>query len=705
MSFFCLKGVERFLTTIADQIGRDYPAQMQRNAVPIAGISALTQSSEVRVLASPPSQQHVDDVARRSSGDINLVPVSNVSMPLNISSEADFYSYYSTLLNSLRIELAENIIPSIPNHMREDLITALQQELSAQIIVQDAEAALEKCRKQAEVDDEAKANLEQMQFLLQQSEDAALAIGSQVLNLVDTHMTHLKAENNTGGKDWQSSLFQCVILTSATPKKLASYAAQGGSQAAQIYNLLQSAALMKEILSSDGPKQQNYASMLHIYSDILAGIDGGGASSKDNIFHRLALAVALEYSSPIKIFDTEMFIDPIERYKHYECAYQRGELDSCFSSLSVWELRMVVNNDASDDEIRWCRDMLRNYRPDHILDRNDQWKYCMIVKSDVRYKRPEWAPHCPRTYKQLISGGGMCGPRAWFGRFICKSFGIPTWGVRQPGHAAMSHWTSSGEWVICLGGPNWKKSYWEERNGVDFELETKARMRGRTEYEKILWLDCFAVVNEEFKIGSQQRKYHKRNIEQRVWHELALLHKRLLSTCSLTEQERLQRVKNMDQDTTLVDMLLQKDMQSEQCTQDVNGVINIPATSCCRPIKSHPQVIFMKSFLKEGGNQIHLREDGDLEYRVIVNSTQTYLLRARIVTIHSDCKPLQLTLNGVSEQHYKIKVPYTEGEWAETIPIQVVLDRGVNNFHFYRAEAGLGLTIKKFILVPVESKR
>jgi hypothetical protein len=72
------------------------------------------------------------------------------------------------------------------------------------------------------------------------------------------------------------------------------------------------------------------------------------------------------------------------------------------------------------------------------------------------------------------------GPRAWFGRFMCKAFGIPTWGVRQPGHAAMSHWTSKG-WLICLGAA-WKVSSWDERrysgrnkahrSGPDFLLET-----------------------------------------------------------------------------------------------------------------------------------------------------------------------------------------------------------------------------------------
>lgn len=78
----------------------------------------------------------------------------------------------------------------------------------------------------------------------------------------------------------------------------------------------------------------------------------------------------------------------------------------------------------------------------------------------------------------------------------CKAFGIPTWGIRQPSHAAMCRWTPPPDgdggdgdsdcgkgWVICLGGQSrtnrnggWHKSYWEGRNAIDFLIEAEARM-------------------------------------------------------------------------------------------------------------------------------------------------------------------------------------------------------------------------------------
>ena len=39
------------------------------------------------------------------------------------------------------------------------------------------------------------------------------------------------------------------------------------------------------------------------------------------------------------------------------------------------------------------------------------------------------------------SGGGKGDPRTWYGRrLICRAFGIPTWGCRQPCHAVMTRW-------------------------------------------------------------------------------------------------------------------------------------------------------------------------------------------------------------------------------------------------------------------------
>ena len=129
----------------------------------------------------------------------------------------------------------------------------------------------------------------------------------------------------------------------------------------------------------------------------------------------------------------------MKRYLHYEKAYLDGELDPAFERLSTWDLRIVVDGDEPDETLAWGREMLRNYRPDHIYNPNYGWRYVSIVRTDVKYgsgdvkyDRPEL-----QIYQNILMNGGVCGRRAFFGRFILRAFGIPT--TARPS-AAMPPW-------------------------------------------------------------------------------------------------------------------------------------------------------------------------------------------------------------------------------------------------------------------------
>jgi hypothetical protein len=128
-------------------------------------------------------------------------------------------------------------------------------------------------------------------------------------------------------------------------------------------------------------------------------------STEGTILHRLRVAAALELCAD----DYTMFgnvhtkIDPFRRYVHYEQSYLVSKLtggtdevlQGRFDTLSVWELRHVINSDATEDELSWGRISLQNYRPDIIYDNtsgsaNVQWQYCYIVRSDVAYTDVDW---------------------------------------------------------------------------------------------------------------------------------------------------------------------------------------------------------------------------------------------------------------------------------------------------------------------------
>lgn len=99
----------------------------------------------------------------------------------------------------------------------------------------------------------------------------------------------------------------------------------------------------------------------------------------------------------------------ILRCIHYEQAYLFGELDVAFSQFTVQELRMVVNSDAANKQLGWCRESLRNYRPNHVTTDSVQWRYCLIVRTDVPHTHRVWYVE-PNLCDQILSGRCMSDP-------------------------------------------------------------------------------------------------------------------------------------------------------------------------------------------------------------------------------------------------------------------------------------------------------
>ena len=678
-----VKRLESFLTTTADRL------------LPTPTYEYPVTSNQVSPFeASIPLSNNIDSNIKRD--DVAVDPMkqnqcNSCSYTVHDTINEEEYclweskeaclKYYKEMLTSLQTQINElNIIPYLPCNDLQSLSKTLQR-----------------CIEGDEVDDN----------------DLFKSITDPIFSQLDQHMEKIDMDE----PQWKKILLQCMFIQSATPQVLATIASRGKDQFQQVQQMVQNTMFIKEIILSGEPKHGNYLKAFEIYNTIVNQHIIMQASKSRNsnwvhvmtnndIFHRLALAVALEFAHPIHIFDTKTEINPISRFLHYQQAYLHGDLDPYFPTLDTWELRMIVNNDASDDEINWCRLMLRNYRPDHILKANYQWKYCMVVKTEVRYKAPEWKQF-PKTYKQLISGGGKCGPRAWFGRYACKSFGIPTWGVRQPGHAAMSHWMPSlCDWVICLGGPNWKKSYWDGKKGIHFEWEMKARLCPKL-FDIVCWFRCFECIENGEKVLS---------VENNIWYQLRLLKMRQIAYREKPLGIHLGNITSEDFPNVFVKTKIQcvEEMNTDNAsrmTVHSNGDIAFQASGFIKDKGPGKEVIVMKSFHVDGGKQVHLRGDACLQYHVTIpNALESrkeglvkYELTCRVVTVHTEtsCAPLQLYIkNDIEETNYVIDIPYTEGEWMFTLPIEVQLMEGQDHtFHFFRNDtSALGLTIKDFLL-------
>jgi hypothetical protein len=492
-----------------------------------------------------------------------------------------------------------------------------------------------------------------------------------------------------------AELVKATVLTDATPRGLAAFAQQGREQETLVEKLLASDALMKQMLEGGGAKFGQYGRATEIY----AAIRSASPKADEGTLLRLALATSLEHavpivqSNPVDQPEAPGVVDPVNRYLHYERAFLAGELDPAFENLAVWEYRLVVNCDAPDGILAWGREMLRNYRPDHIYNPDYGWRYVSTIRTEVPYGSQNVKDDLPslHKYQNIIRNGGVCGRRAFFGRFLLRSFGIPVWGVTQYKHAALSHWTPKG-WVVNLGA-GFEHSWWDKdelpRSGSDFLLETQARAHPQ-DYLKVLRAQWISRV-----LGETAHNDRK-GVVGGFWSGLALDQAAIIAAKAVDLGPLGQELAEANESKKKQSVRQKELAEADQTVvTDRDGVITIPALAHGNP--SGPSVA-MKSY--SGGTQLHCTGGFTTDYKFKAPRAGRYALSARVATAQAGQK-FQLSLND-PKTPIEIDVPYTIGMWLPTQAIEVSLGKGRNVLHFKLQDGSRGVTIKEFILTPLK---
>lgn len=532
--------------------------------------------------------------------------------------------------------------------------------------------------------------------LLQANQAAQTALAQALTNeLMAARALLTDLEPFLSSDKLDAKLVKCAVLTEATPRGLAEFAQQGKEREALVEKLLADDALMKQMLEAGGAKFSQYGRAVEIYTAIQKVCPKAG----EGVLQRLALATALEHAVPIKQSnaqdqkDAPTVVDPVKRYLHYEEAYLDGELDPAFKTFSAWEYRLLVDCDAPDQILAWGREMLRNYRPDHIYSPDYGWRYAAAVRTEVAYGSQCVKYDLPslHLYQNIPKDGGVCGRRAFFGRFILKSFGIPTWGVTQEGHAALSHWTPKG-WVVNLGA-GFPHSWWDKdeapRSGSDFLLETQARAQGQ-DYLKVLRAQWVSAVlgepayNDRKKVDggfwSGMAHYQTVAIAASAF-GLGPLGQELAEANEQKERQKVDQAQLAEADRKIV------------IGQD--GAITIPAVAHNKP-SGH--FVATKSFL--GGMQLHCTGKFNAEYTVNVPRAGKYALAARVVTVQEGQRFLFAA--NEAKAAADLAVPYTIGKWQQTQPVEISLVKGENVLRITLQDGSRGVTIKDLTLTPVK---
>ncbi len=490
-------------------------------------------------------------------------------------------------------------------------------------------------------------------------------------------------------------LVKCTVLAEASPKGLAEFAQQGREQEALVEKLLADDKLMKEMLIAGGASGGKYGRAMQIHT----AIQQASPKASEGVLQRLALATSLEHAVPVAQTNAKdqtnapAIVDPVKRYLHYEKAYLDGELDPAFKSFTAWEYRMVLDCDAPDEILAWGREMLRTYRPDHISNPDYGWRYSAAVKTEVPYGSQNVTKDLPSSnnYQNIPMNGGVCGRRAFFGRFVLRSFGIPVWGVTQKAHAALSHWTPKG-WVINLGA-GFNFSWWDKddapRSGTEFLLESQARENAQ-DYVKVLRAKWVSSV-----LGEQAYNDRKK-VAGDFWSSVSQYQAVALAAHAveqgplgqeLAEANEPQEKQKMEQASVKT--------SDQQVVAASDGSIIIPAVALG---KSSGSGTAMKSYT--GGMQMHFKGGFKTQYEFDAPQAGKYALTARVATLQEGQKFLFAAND--AKQPVELAVPYTVGLWQQSKPVEITLIKGRNVLNFAVKDGSRDVTVKDLTLTAVK---
>jgi hypothetical protein len=618
-------------------------------------------------------------------------------------SEAPTVDYFDKLQATWRTQLESQLPTETFVDKDGTFVSCLNEFKDADKVKVDAQKVKEKLSKQKPVNADELAAAKQAVNDATACEDDVMATCQLIAaDIVQNLNDFLSASFD------DSLLVQYTLLNTFTSKGAAEWCQKGNEESERVLRLLlHSVDLQRRMLLAGGAAGDHYGRAIQIYEQIVAQ---QSREEPDAVLERLALACGLELCNPLGMFgNIKVLIDPLQRYIHYEEAYLAGELDEAFSQFTVQELRMVVNSDASDEQLVWGRESLKNYRPQYVLTDDVQFRYCNIVKSDVPYLKPVWYKE-PRSYDQILSGGGKCGPRAWYGRFVCKAFGIPVWGVRQTGHACMGRWTREG-WKTCFG-KGFPHSYWGTRRGSDFYLETQARSAVESEEAYIQQVLRLEWMGQFCKESSKLVREHFMAHPKYPWWTLSMMQRKILAAAAEAVTDSPTRkggklTHPKSSQVTKVERLKEQPAVCEAIAKDGDKII-IPAACCTNP---PPSVLIMDSFL--GGKQVQLKNKAKVEYTLaadlLTSTVKQYSLTCLFCTVHRNEKPIRLFVSSNSDDSevpfLSVELPYTMGMWQETAPVVVELGGPdvTNTLKFARQSNMGGVTVKEIKLIPVEA--
>ena len=205
----------------------------------------------------------------------------------------------------------------------------------------------------------------------------------------------------------------------------------------------------------------------------------------NTLYRKMMITLSLTHSTDVGLWAGGMTNNPndpnnsnaVTRYEIYKKLHQAGKLDNeIFESLTIEEMRFVMNNIIDDEEIEWLNDYTNqnasrnpysyiNYTFDYDYSISEYYDSANFEKWNKKYNLSKYNITYQTGYPKLwivFEEGGVCGALSKTGSNIWGSYGVPSSVVGQPGHAAYIYYSldsnGNGVWNLYNDIFGWQQS-------------------------------------------------------------------------------------------------------------------------------------------------------------------------------------------------------------------------------------------------------
>ena len=213
-------------------------------------------------------------------------------------------------------------------------------------------------------------------------------------------------------------------------------------------------------------------------------ITSNGTSLKD-LYRRMMITLSLTHSTDVGLWAGGMTNNPndpnnsnaVTRYEIFKKMHQEGKMDNkIFESLTIEEMRFVMNNIIDDEEIEWLNAYTTEknsknpysyieYTFGYDYSRSEYYDSLNYEKWNKKYNLSKYNITYKKGFPKLwivFEEGGVCGALSKTGSNIWGSYGVPSSVVSQPGHAAYIYYSldnkGNGIWNLYNDISGWQQS-------------------------------------------------------------------------------------------------------------------------------------------------------------------------------------------------------------------------------------------------------